>query len=337
MIDGIKLYYHLTDFEKWKRSVNIDFFMLTDNYTGEIKLNHSVIKGQIQTTIKYTGKFETYFISIKETIRQNLNGSKSKSYFMELKGSLHKNYFEGQNYSPFNFNDLQIELLKIERGLNISFDLVNLVNIEIGVNIVTPFEVTPFLRNNLLSYKGNSFNDYMPDNKGFVLGKYCKLSQYSLKIYDKGKQNNLPFNLMRYEIRFTKMAILKNRGVKNLNSLKVTEIVCDLISLLINSWDNVLIYDNSINLKDRKIKPKHRRVLINGNNPKYWEQLKEKNKREFNYQRNEFKRMVKSYGNNLHNQIKQLIKTEWELLTKNCTILPAVNTDNVYNITECEI
>ena len=337
MIDGIKIYYQINDFEKWKQSVNIDLFMLTDKYTGEIKGNQRLIKGRFQTTIKYTGKFETYFISVKETVKHNLNGSKSNSYFMELNGSLHKNYFGGQNYSPFEINDLQIELSKIETGLNISFDLANLVNIEIGVNIFTPFEVTPFLRNNLLSYKGNSFNDYMPDREGFVLGKYCKLSQYSLKIYDKGKQNNLPYNLMRYEIRFTKMAILKNRGVKNLNSLKVTEIVYDLISLLVNSWDNVLIYDNSINLKDRKIKPKHRKILINGNNPKYWEQLKEKNKREFNYQRNEFKRMVKNYGNNLHNQIKELIKTEWKLLTNNCTILPAVNTDNVYKFTECEI
>ena len=176
----------------------------------------------------------------------------------------------------------------------------------------------------------------MPDREGFVLGKYCKLSQYSLKIYDKGKQNNLPFNLMRYEIRFTKMAIIKNRGVKNLNSLKIRETVGDLISLLISSWDNVLIYDNAINIKDRKIKPKHRRILINGNNPNYWEQLKEKNKREFNYQRNVFKQLVKKYGSNLHSQIKELIKKEWELLTNNCTNLPAVNTNNLYKFTECE-
>jgi hypothetical protein len=293
MIDGIKLYYNLIDFEKWRQSVNIELFTLTDKYTGEIKENQRVIKGQFQTTIKYTGRFETYFISVIETVKHILRGKTSVSYFMEITGSLHKNYFGGQNYSPFQINDLQIELSKIERGLNIPFDLANLVNIEIGVNIVTPFEVMPFLRNNLLSYKGNSFNDYMPDREGFILGKYCKLSQYSIKIYDKGKQNNLPINLMRYEIRFTKMTIIKKRGVKNLNTLKNTEMVCNLISLLINSWDNVLIYDNSINLKDRKIKPKHRRMLIKGNNPKYWEQLKEKNKREFNYQRNLFKQIVK--------------------------------------------
>ena len=65
--------------------------------------------------------------------------------------------------------------------------------------------------------------------------------------------------------------------------------------MLINDTNNVLIYDNSINIKDRKIKPKHRRILIKGNNPKYWEQLKEKNKREFNYQRNVFKQLVKKY------------------------------------------
>jgi hypothetical protein len=319
MIDGIKLYYHLNDFEKWKQSVSIDFFTLIDKNTGELKDKQRVIKGRLQTTIKHIGKFENYFIKVIETIKHNIQGNKLTSYFMEISGSLHKNYFGGQNYSPFNFNDLQNELFKIEKGLNISFDATSLVNIEIGVNIITPYEVTPFLRNNLLSYKGNIFNEYMQDRDGLVLGKYCKLSQYSLKIYDKGRQNNLPINLMRYELRFTKMAIIKNRGVKCLNSLKNKETVYELITLLINSWDNVLIYDNSINLKDRKVKPKHRRILLNGNNPKYWEQLKEKNKREFNYQRKVFKKLVKEYGTNLHTQIKEMIKTEWELLNINCT------------------
>jgi hypothetical protein len=336
MIDGIKLYHHLTDFEKWKQSVSIDFFTPIDKNTGEIKSSQRVIKGQFITTIKHTGKFENYFITIKETVKQNLIGSKSISYFMEIAGSLHKNYYGGQNYSPFNFDDLQNELLKIERGLNISFEILSLVNIEIGVNIKTPFEVTPFLRNNLLSYKGNSFNDYMPDREGFILGKYCRLSQYSLKIYDKGRQNNLPINLMRYEVRFTKMTIIKNRGVENLNSLKIKEVVSNLIAVLINSWDNVLIYDNSINLKDRKVKPKHRRILMSGNNPKYWEQLKEKNKREFNYQRKVFKQLVKKYGTNLHTQIKEMVKTEWELLNKNCTNLPVVTGYNVSKFTGCD-
>jgi hypothetical protein len=75
---------------------------------------------------------------------------------------------------------------------------------------------------------------------------------------------------------------------------------------------------------------------MSGNNPKYWEQLKEKNKREFNYQRKVFKQLVKKYGTNLHTQIKEMIKTEWELLNKNCTNLPVVTGYNVSKFTECE-
>ncbi len=337
MIDGIKLYYSLIDFEKWKQSVKIDFFTLIDKNTGEIKDNQRLVKGNLQTTIKHTGKFENYFIIVRETVKHNIHGNKSTSYFMEIAGSLHKNYYGGQNYSPFYFSDLQTELLKIGSLLNVSLDSLSLVNLEIGVNINTPFEVTPFLRNNLLSYKGHSFNDYMPDRDGFVLGKYCKLSQYSIKIYDKGKQYNLPYNLMRYELRFTKMTIPTKNGVINIKSLKDKEIVNSLIGLLIYSWDNVLIYDTNINLKYKKIKYKHRRMLFNGNNPKYWEQLKEKNKREFNYQRNLFKKLLVKYGCNLHNQIKELIKTEWERLANNCSNLPVVNKNNVYKFTECQI
>jgi hypothetical protein len=133
------------------------------------------------------------------------------------------------------------------------------------------------------------------------------------------------------------MTIPTKNGVINIYSLKDKKIVDSLIGLLIYSWDNVLIYDANINLKDKKINYKHRRMLINGNNPKYWEQLKEKNKREFNYQRNLFKKMLVKYGCNLHNQIKELIKTEWEKLANNCTNLPVVNKNNVYKFTECEI
>jgi hypothetical protein len=133
------------------------------------------------------------------------------------------------------------------------------------------------------------------------------------------------------------MTIPTKNGVININSLKDKAIVDSLMRLLIYSWDNVLISDTNINMKDKKIKYKHRRVLFNGINPKYWEQLKEKNKREFNYQRNLFKKLLVKYGCNLHNQIKELIKTEWERLANNCTNLPVVNTDNVSKFTECGI
>ncbi len=333
MFDGIKINYEINDFELWKKTVNIEFYTPIDLQTGEVKERIRNFGGNVISSITHKGNFQTYCISVKETRKNILKNKKTVSYFAEISGSLHKNYFEGNNYLPFKWDNLQTELSNLENKLNLSNENLQIVNLEIGVNIQTPFEVTPFLRRNLISYKGQSFNEYWPDNRGFVLGKFCKLSQYSVKIYDKGKQNNTPENIMRFELRFTKMAILKKRGIENLNSLKCFHTSNSLLSLLLNAWDNVLIFDSVINLKDKRIKPKHRRLLDKGNNPRYWEEMKEKNKREFNYKRNQFKHLVKIYGNDLHNQIKEMIKTEWENLTNNCTNLPSVNTENVYEFT----
>lgn len=92
-----------------------------------------------------------------------------------------------------------------------------------------------FLNRNLISYKGNTFNRYTPDKNGVCLGFICELSQYSVKVYDKGKQNNLPYDLMRFELRFLKMQKLKALGIKHVSDLREQNKVFGLLSLLIGA------------------------------------------------------------------------------------------------------
>ncbi len=321
MFDGIKLLYWLNDFEAWKQAVNIEFGCTVLD-TGEVKGKVRTINGETQTTIAHRADFDTYKLTVKETTKIKINGKKLVSYLLILDGSLHKNHFGGANYLPFTWEDLQKEICHLENSLNLSPELARLVNLEIGVNIIVPFAVFPFLQKNLISYKGNSFNKYRPDKKGFCLGKYCELSQYSVKIYDKGKQNKLPENVMRFELRFLKMETLKQRGINDLTNLKDPIKVNGLLSLLLMAWDNVLLFDSSINLKKPEIKPKEREVLQQGSNPKFWEDLKDQDTRQFNYQRAKFKELVSLHGKGWNQIIRELIKKEWQNLFKNCTNLP---------------
>ena len=332
MLDGVKIYYQINDFDAWRKAANIDLFTPTDLETGATKGRARAINGGLQQTIIHRGNFETYLITIKETTKCQENGCRAVSYFLIIDGSLHKNYFSGANYLPFTWDCLQTELNKLETGLQLS-GVADLVNLEIGVNIPLPVPVFHFLKHNLISYKGNQFNRYNPDKNGNCLGYVCPLSQYSVKVYDKGKQYDLPGNLMRFELRYLKMQTLKERGIKNLTDIKDFNKANGLLNLLLTAWDNTVLFDSSIDLKNPNIKNKDRELLKEGRRPGYWEHLKETNSRQYNYQREKFRLLVADYGQGWHKKIKELIKTQWENLFKNCTILPSVKTPELYKFT----
>jgi hypothetical protein len=94
--------------------------------------------------------------------------------------------------------------------------------------------------------------------------------------------------------------------------------------MVLEAWQNVLIYDiepgQTSSLKS-KLKNAEIDLLTTGQNPKFWEALKIDNVRQFNYQREKFKKLVAKYGNNWQQLVNELIQKEWQHLFKNCTNL----------------
>ncbi len=333
MFDGLKIFCCINDFEAWKRAVKIDWFTSTDLDTGATKAKLRNINGVLHQTIAHRADFETYHLTIKETTRTTINENRSTSYLLIVNGSVHKNHFKGTNYLPFTWDKLQEEITRLETALQVSDYSAELVNLEMGVNVLVPFSVFQFLQDNLISYKGKPFNRYNPDRNGICLGYVCHHSQYSLKIYDKSKQNNLPDYLMRFELRYLKMQTLKKWGIKTISDLKNRKKVEGLLNLLLIAWDNILLFDYTIDLKNPELKERDRELLENGNNPKFWEKMKEKSTRRFNYQRSKFRDLIRAYGEGWHDKLKELIKKEWENLFKNCTILPGFQNPELNNLT----
>ena len=330
MYDGIKINIQLLDFHKWRETINVGFHLPMFIQNADIKEKVRNSNGINQRVITYRGTFETYRLTVKEVIK-TINEQSNTTYNLTIDGSLYKNYFGGANYKPFNLEALQTELQHIEKGLKISNRNATIQNLEFGVNIPFPYPVFPYLKRNLISFKGQSFNKYNPDKNGVCLGYYCLLTQYSVKIYDKGKQNNLPYNLMRFELRFLKMQKLK--GIKTLSDLPVLLNIQSLLPLLLEAWDNVLLNDYSIDLRNPELKEGQREVLKNGGNPKYWERLKETDKRRFNYERDLFKKLVAKHGKNEHKRILELINSEWGNLSGICTNLPSGKPPKLYEFT----
>lgn len=318
MIDGITINCIIRDWETWKHLVNIPFKVFTDIETGNIDTR---TRGNKIITI-HRGKWEYFDIVVKEVFN-NITGT--RIFHLIIKGSLHKNQFNNKNYLPFTYQLLQEQINHICKTLYIDPTQAQISCLEVGINLVTPFVVMPFVMNNIISYKGNPFNRYIKDSTGFCLGIHCTLTQYSIKIYDKGKQNNLPQNLMRFEKRFVKMQVLNKYGIKYLSDLQDRPKVKGLLKMLLEAWENVLIYDIELlkkiivtnNLKKGVID-----LLTNGQNSNYWERLKDSNVRKFNYQREKFKKLVTQNGNKWQQKVTELIQQEWNGLFKNCTNLP---------------
>lgn len=326
MIDGITISTTIIDFEGWQNTTQIQFHTATNLLTGEIRTKKRV--DQIVTT--FNGKWETFELEVKEV--SNIE-TRCKRYYLKIKGSLHKNHFNGKNFQPFTWIDLQTQIHHICKTLLIDPKKARISTIEVGVNLVTPFEVTTFLKGNIINYKGKEFKTYKADKNGFELGLFCDLSQYKVKLYDKGLQNNLPINLMRFEKQFLKMQIPQKKGVLYLSDLLDIQKVKKLKPLIVEGWENVLIYDIE-NLKGlKKNLGSDYDLLLNGQNPKYWGKIKVANRDRYNYQRGKFKEIVLKYGTNSHYLVSDLIKNEWESLFINSTNLPIGDSAELRNLT----
>ena len=324
MIDGITIQTIIDDFEIWKEQTLIQFSNPINIDTGEMRTK----KRNDQIVTIFRGKWETFELKVTE-VKYIKTGS--KIYYLKIKGSLHKNHFYGKNFQLFNWVDLQTQIHHICETLLIDPNKAQISTIEVGVNIVPPFNVTSFLKANVIDYKGKEFKRYKADRNRIELGLFCDLSQYQVKLYDKGLQNNLENNLMRFEKRFRRMQIPKNKGVLYLSDLLDIQKVKNLKPLIVDAWKNLLIYDIE-NLKGKALESDYELVL-NGKNPRYWEEIKSINRDKYNYQRGKFKKIVLKYGNNYHSIVLDLVEKEWDSLLNNSTNLPIVKSVEFHNLT----
>jgi hypothetical protein len=325
MIDGITINTSIANKEEWSILTGVDLSAPTYISTGEIKVKK---RGNV-TVAEYRGKWEGFFIDVREVKR----GVWIK-YYLNIRGSFHKNHFKGENWQPFNFSYLQYQIRHICTSLFIEPESARISGLEFGINIITPFNVKAFLDNNVLDFKGKRFDNYIPDKRGLELGLFCRLSQFQIKLYDKGKQNNLDFNLIRFEKKCKKMQVLKKHGIVNLSDLLDKAKVYSLKPILLKAWKDVLINDiEDSELLSYKISEEDRRFLSDGRNCKYWGVIKKANRNNHNYQRKKYKELVKRFGFNYHSLIYKKLGETWDNLFENSTNLPVVISTQLNNLT----
>lgn len=158
---------------------------------------------------------ETYFINDRhlKKIRVKYHPSSKK---VCVSGSLHK-YLKGNNYTCFRGSEIKIAVHTLADYLKVDLNepTLKITKIEIAVNVETDKPPLKYC-NCLVAYKKTLFENCSPARRKIdKWGKIAKLTDFSIKFYDKYIQTNLTThstykdtiadcknNLLRYEISY---------------------------------------------------------------------------------------------------------------------------------------
>jgi hypothetical protein len=224
----------------------------------------------------------------KEYREKTLDGLENR--YVMLEGSLHTYSNDGlHNYNDFNPQQGVNILYEWEKKFKI--DLYNTVlnGLEFGVNIVIPFDCK-LIFDNLICYKGLPFSK---DKEGGEIFYSCVTNQFRIKIYDKGTQYGLPYNLLRFEIKVTTMQYLRTKGIKikYLSDLFEIGIYEPMGAILLDTFNKILMGDRRLNKNLMTVK--EREIYLEGNDPKTWEKID----RATGSQRKRMQRLERKYLN----------------------------------------
>ena len=231
--------------------------------------------------------------------------------YLNVKGSFHKYWdTENANYKDYSINDFYLTLNELDQKFNINPFNAILHNLEFGVNVILPFKTQTFL-NSIISFKGKEYKKESFNGRGYLLR--FEFRQYELKIYDKGFQYLQKDNILRFEIKVKKMQYLKSKKVylNNYTDLLNLDNINKLKLILIQTFKELLIYDDTIEITTIK-KRIEREILLNGKNPKYWNQLKLINSNTYKKKRTRFRELVLKYGSS-NNSVEVLTLIESKL------------------------
>ncbi len=226
-----------------------------------------------------------------------------------LKGSI-TTFKHGNNCKNLKFKELNNTIDELCNVLEIDPKQTLLNGVEIGVNIKLKYSPDVFL-NELLAWSKTKPLQWINKDENYL---QFKRSQITLKIYSKSKQYNLSNHLLRYELRVDKMNYINKIGIRTLADLQDRNKLKEFSKMCINSFDELIYYDETINLKALKVTDK--RFLERCNNPKYWinstlhHNTVRKNKKKFIS-------LVKEHGTNNFHNIKKLIEERFNLLLEN--------------------
>lgn len=284
MIDYIKVQLQGINISELKENKYLNFIGELDETTGEI------LKG----TAKYRGLLFQVF----------------PSDYVLVQGSLHKYWNKGEhNYNDFNTLSILNVLKDIQNKFNVTPYQMILKGLELGVNIIPPYDTRQILRSCFI-HCSEPFKWCKVQNNGQYI--QAEHSQYLIKIYNKAKQYrdkgfSIESEILRFEIKYRKMEKLKRLGILTLQDLLNYKLE-NFVSVLVEEWQRVLFYDFTIKSESK--------LLPNYKNPMYWQELADrKSSSSFKKHKRQLSNLINESSENIPMQIANLIEQKGNILS----------------------
>lgn len=298
----------------------------------DFKSEHYVKTGELKNSIGGYSVERAMWKGLKFEIYNKIGSSQYAK--VKFSGSIHK-FSNGANFDNFYSYQLKNSIQDISSLIGVSPHLIELHAIEFGVNIHT--QIPPHLiLERFIFFKQKGFErqtKFKGSKRGFI--QRCTLSNYELKAYNKGLQYNLNENILRYEIKVTKMQFFKNKisGIHYLNDLLDNKILSQLGVILQQYWSCVVLKEEVFHINPN-LSVTQTDILSNTASDDYWKRIQKE------YRPYKFNRLIRQYHNavkeskttDYHEELRNKIQTKWHQLSANVNYLPISKIHTVNNL-----
>ena len=323
MYDGLKLY-----------NPGVEATHLLNNprlhFTTRVGIDHATQPtDNCELTAKDRGLTFTLTPRRSETGHDRPDHAGPGRYSVRIEGSIHQFYnaYRGRadlrHTDDFTALDLLTALtaFSAEYGIDLTSTPVN--NLEFGVNVQLPFRVGQLL-NSLVSYRGRTFSADLKDGVPYY---QCTFDRYRLKLYDKGRQYDLPDNLLRVEIKARKMAYfddLRKAGhpinVTTLADLLTVDNYPELGTVLVRAFSAItftgLLHPNDVPTHQQRAYTKMLRDKATPPPPDATPQQANAYRQRMSRANRQEQRLTEQYGRvDWPVQVQALIRQKWAQLT----------------------
>lgn len=226
-----------------------------------------------------------------------------------VSGSLHYLKNDGMhNWNDFTRLELFDTVIEFCNRFGLDPKKTILHGFEFGLNVNVPFEPSFFIER-VLAYKKGKIEQLTAQAEQRDAIKIC-FDQYRLKIYNKSKQFAIDSNILRFEVKITRMAkVAAIGGLNTLHDLLKPKILQKLGRILLSEFKELIISEpmDLDRMTDRELA-----TFEQMNDTAFWESITNKSMRRD--KKNRFRCLTAKYGSGLHNQVSTLINEKWSEL-----------------------
>ncbi len=222
------------------------------------------------------------------------------------------------NANDFKLNDCINVILELKNTFKIDLQLLKVVNIEFGLNVLSPIDIKKLITF-LLYHEKNEFKTDVGlafSKKSFRANPNGTINNYKIiKAYAKGLQfpqySNI--NTFRFEVKSKQSKYINQLGIYTANDLLNFDCYLKMAHEIINEFDKVLLLDCETDFKS--LTGKEQAKITNYLNTLTWFIISQDGYRNrFNKEKTKYYNLVNKIENNLKKQLDKIIFDKLEYL-----------------------